>query len=122
MQGQNAASENVVAQTPATDPVTIDTATVSVIEDSSAQANNNDTPRLLTFDVILNTYTTLSGAKKRLDRLTAYGNKVKLAARQDSTAFHVVLPVENILPEDTAQLMDSLTRVFSPRGVSILER
>jgi len=76
----------------------------------------------LTIDVILNTYTDLGNATRRLDKLTSYGNNVQLVTEEDSSAFYVVLPFEGVSPADTAKLLDSLAAVFNPTyGVSILQ-
>ena len=88
----------------------------------STQTLTTEASDLLTFDVVLNRYTDLSKAKRRVDKLTSYGNNVQLVSEEDSSVFYVVLPFANISPADTSNLMDSLTRVFNPTyGVSILE-
>jgi hypothetical protein len=88
----------------------------------SSQTLPSETGDLLTFDVILNRYTDLPKAKRRVDKLTSFGNNVQLVSEEDSSVFYVVLPIENIAPADTSSLLDSLTRVFNPTyGVSILQ-
>ena len=92
-----------------------------ILADSTDVITTNSTG-LLTIDVILNTYTDLGKATRRLDKLTSYGNNVQLVTEEDSSAFYVVLPFEGVSPADTSHLLDSLAAVFNPTyGVSILQ-
>ena len=77
-----------------------------------APALNNGETR-----VILGTYTTRMAAEKRLKTLTTNGNKVELMAK-DSSSFFVVMPI-TFAPADSAKTLDSLRRMFNPKGVSI---
>lgn len=92
--------------------------TTSASDSVSNMANDNV---LLSFNVILNSYTDRAKAQRRLERLISYGNKVELAATPDSTTLHIILPVANVAPADTAKLLDSLKSTFNPSGVSIMQ-
>jgi len=102
----------VASSAIAVDSSSLDTMTTGVVLDNG----------MLSFDVILNTYTDLPKAQRRLEKLKSYGNNVELVTEEDSSVFYVILPVQNIVPADTARLMDSLKKTFNPTyGVKILE-
>lgn len=67
--------------------------------------------------VILGTYPTRMAAERRVKTLTNNGNTVELAAK-DSTSYYVVMPI-TFAPADSARVLDSLRRMFNPKGVSI---
>lgn len=67
--------------------------------------------------VILGTYPTRMAADRRSKTLTGNGNKVEVIAK-DSTSFFVVMPI-TFAPADSARTLDSLRRMFNPKGVSI---
>ena len=67
--------------------------------------------------VILGTYPTRAAAEKRLKFLTTNGNKVELMAK-DSSNYFVVMPI-TFAPADSAKTLDSLRRMFNPKGVSV---
>ena len=66
--------------------------------------------------VILNTYATRTAAERRIKTLTNNGNQVELLAK-DSTNYLVLLPIS--AGTDTTKALDSLRRLFNPKGVSI---
>ncbi len=68
--------------------------------------------------VILNTYPNRSAADRRIKTLTSNGNKVELVA-QDSSTFFVVMPLV-MQPADSTRTLDSLRRMFNPKGVRVL--
>jgi hypothetical protein len=104
--------------TPAAAPVADTTA--STVDSSAAVTVGSK--GLLSFDVIINTYTDLNKAQRRADKLKSYGNNVELITEEDSSLFYVTMPIEKIAPADTAQLLDSLKRTFNPTyGVKIFE-
>ncbi|HRO44030.1 MAG TPA: hypothetical protein PL009_14435 [Flavipsychrobacter sp.] len=101
------------APPPISDSTTIDTTTTSNITSEAG---------LLTFDVIINTYTNLPKAQRRIDFFKNLGKNVELVTEEDSSLFYVTMPVTNISPADTARLLDSLARTYNPTyGVKILE-
>jgi hypothetical protein len=119
MMGSDATNEAPLIENNA-DSIMQDQSRADVVD--STQISTTETSDLLTFDVILNRYTDLSKAKRRVDKLSSFGNNVQLVSEEDSSVFYVVMPMENISPADTSSLLDSLTRVFNPTyGVSILE-
>jgi hypothetical protein len=72
---------------------------------------------LLSFNIILNTYTDRNKAGRRAERLTSYGHQVQLVVMdQDSLIYYVILPFEKISPADTSHLLDSIKRVFQPKS------
>jgi nucleoid DNA-binding protein len=109
--------ENPVDTPRAAAPVMPDS--TAVADSTAAIASDNG---LLSFDVILNTYTDLAKAQRRVDKLKSFGNTVELVTEEDSSTFYVILPVANVATADTARLMDSLKATFNPTyGVRILE-
>jgi nucleoid DNA-binding protein len=68
--------------------------------------------------VILGTYTSRGAAERRIKTLSSNGNTVELVAK-DSTSFLVVMPII-LNAADSARTMDSLRRMFNPKGVSVL--
>lgn len=126
MNGQDNTTEAPLIQTPLQDtispaqlPAAIDTSASMADSSESNVINQNG---LLSFDVILNTYTDLNKAQRRIDKLKSYGNKVQLVTEEDSSVFYVILPIEKVAVADTTRLMDSLKRVFNPTyGVKIFE-
>jgi hypothetical protein len=104
---------------PAAVPVAVDT--TGTTDDTSAAISVGKNG-LLSFDVIINTYTDLNKAQRRLDKLKSYGNNVELITEEDSSVFYVTMPIDKIAPADTTKLLDSLKRVFNPTyGVKIFE-
>lgn len=67
--------------------------------------------------VIIGTYTSRVAAERRVKTLTGNGNTVELIAK-DSTNYLVLMPI-HIQPADSARALDSLRRMFNPKGVSI---
>jgi hypothetical protein len=125
MNSHNNTDVTPLIQTPLQDTVApaavppVDTTASAV--DSSAAISVSKTG-LLTFDVVINTYTDLNKAQRRVDKLKSYGNNVELITEEDSSVFYVTMPIDKISPADTAQLLDSLKRVFNPTyGVKIFE-
>ncbi|HTM66075.1 MAG TPA: hypothetical protein VL093_07135 [Flavipsychrobacter sp.] len=125
MNSHNNTDVTPLIQTPVQDTATpaavapVDT-TAAVVDSSAAVSVGSN--GLLTFDVVINTYTDLNKAQRRLDKLKSYGNNVELITEEDSSVFYVTMPIEKIAPADTARLLDSLKRVFNPTyGVKILE-
>lgn len=102
--------------TPAVDTTATDTAAIT---DSSA-INTSATTSAATpgqYKVILNTYDTRAKAERRTNKLASFGNTVEMIA-QDSTTFHVVMPIK-MADAESARILDSLRRTFNPQGVSI---
>lgn len=102
-------SDSVNRVTQVTDP---DTSTIS----PSAASNDQ-----LSFDVVLRDTTSFIAAERRLKKLQGSGLNVRLVAAADSSRFFVLLPVENVSPADTARMLDSIRRMYNPRGVSIYQ-
>lgn len=67
--------------------------------------------------VILGTYVTRMAADRRAKTLTNNGNTVEVIAK-DSTSYYVVMPI-TFAPADSAKTLDSLRRMFNPKGVSV---
>ncbi len=95
----------------------IDT-TVAAPTPTSAPAAAMATATDGTTQVVLGTYPSRVAAERRIKTLSGNGNKVALVA-QDSTNFLVVMPVM-LKAADSAKTMDSLRRMFNPKGVRIL--
>ncbi len=89
--------------------------------DSMARMNAADSA-LLSFDVIVNTYTNLAKAQERAGKLKSYGHHAEMVAEDDSSAFYVIIPITNIAPADTSALLDSFRRTFRPvNGIKMLQ-
>lgn len=132
MMGQNNTNEvplihpqlhtDTTKKTAAPAPIIVDSTLNLNHKTDSAQSVKAPTGQLLNFDVVLNTYTELGKAQKRVEKLVSYGNKVQLVAEDDSSLFYVILPVQKVSAADTAKLLDSLKRVFNPTyGVKVFE-
>jgi len=70
------------------------------------------------YTVILNTYPNRKFAEKRAATLNSYGNKVDVVSK-DSATNYVTMQI-NIAASDTLHVLDSLRRVFNPKGVRIM--
>jgi hypothetical protein len=87
--------------TPAKDTTTV-----------SAPANANGT---IQYKVAINSYPTRKGAEGRIAKLKSFGHaEVELVAN-DSNMFFVAIPVTS-LAADTAKVVDSLKRLYNPKG------
>jgi hypothetical protein len=69
--------------------------------------------------VVLGVYPSRSAAERRIKTLTSNGNTVELVA-QDSSNFLVVMPIA-FGTADSTRTIDSLRRMFNPKGVRILQ-
>ena len=67
--------------------------------------------------VIIGTYPNRAAAERRVKTLTGNGNSVEMVAK-DSSSYLVLMPV-TFQPADSARTLDSLRRLFNPKGVSI---
>lgn len=70
------------------------------------------------FLILINSYTQEEAAERRYRQLTSYGNQVELKA-EDSTRFLILLPLDPALRADSLRILDSLSRLFNPSGVSV---
>lgn len=111
---------------------TVPQVTAPIAEDSLAAAAEQEAEEarpavtseggLLSFEVILNTYSDPARAERRTGQLKSYGNNVSLKPAKDSSEFYVVLPLEKIAEADTSRVLDSLGRVFNPgQGVKVYQ-
>jgi len=93
--------------TPDTTTQTVDTSTVT-----TAPVNAGG---MIQYKVALNSYPTRDGAEKRVAKLRSYGHpEVELLAK-DSGSYFVVIPVSS-LASDTTKVVDSLRRLYNPKG------
>jgi len=93
----------------------VDTAQVKV--DSTAVASMNSTDSLATFKMVIDNYSTKKKADKRAEQMKSYGHDVTVIA-EDSTSYLIVMAVK-CKPVDTSRVMDSLSHIFNPAGVTI---
>lgn len=100
--------ENTVPATP------IDTSTV----DSTGGAPTVRVDgAMIQFKAIIDSYPTRAKAEKRQRTMRGYGYDVEVIA-EDSTKYFVVMPI--MCPvADTGKILDSLTRMYNPAGVTI---
>jgi nucleoid DNA-binding protein len=94
-----------------------------VRQDSAAAAAiaNTDTVKkdaagLVSYDMILNTYSTKAKAEKRIETLKSFGHK-EVQLVQDSLEYLVIVPIK-CAPADTTHIMDSL-KIYNPKGIRI---
>jgi hypothetical protein len=122
LNGPDNTNEPALIETPVEDTVTqAIPATDDGMVDSTG-ATMPDQNGLISFDVVLHTYTDLSKATARVSKLKTFGNDVQLVSEEDSSLHYVLMPVKNVSPADTAKLLDSLGRVFNPtRGVRVFQ-
>ena len=99
--------ETVVQDTSVRDTLAASPATAPVVQSATGGQ----------IKVILGTYPTRAAAEKRARTLTGNGNTVETIAK-DSTVFYVAMPI-TFAPADSARTLDSLRRMFNPKGVSI---
>lgn len=67
------------------------------------------------YKVALNSYPTRKGAEGRVAKLKSFGhNEVELLAK-DSNTYYVVIPVSS-LASDTTKVVDSLRKLYNPKG------
>jgi hypothetical protein len=90
--------------------------TSTMASPAPAAADNNDT-RL--YNIIIDNYPTRKKAEKRAQQMKSYGHDVDVLAK-DSTSFLIIMPVR-CRPADTTQLLDSLSNIYNPTGVSIYQ-
>jgi hypothetical protein len=122
IKNQDSTKEPPLIETPmdtmAAAPVVTDTMATGIGADSSQVVTAP--PATLNFKVVINTFRDSNAAIKRMNKLKAYGNTVEMVPG-DSAKYYVVIPVQNVAPADTTKLLDSLKRVFQPKGVRILQ-
>ncbi len=110
------AAAPVTAQPPV-DMAVPDTTVHDTAAVTSAPATNTASATGGPAKVILGTYVTRMAADRRAKTLTNNGNTVEVIAK-DSTSYYVVMPI-TFMPADSAKTLDSLRRMFNPKGVSI---
>jgi hypothetical protein len=113
-------TEEAVVETPlepaVTDSTAIDSNAVATETPASNVQMNNG---MLSFKLILKDYKTNAAAEKRVSQLNSYGNNVEVVMK-DSSTWYVVMPV-TALAADTAHVIDSIRRMYNPKGVTILQ-
>jgi nucleoid DNA-binding protein len=93
---------------PVENPQTLPAAALSDTKEAMGPGDS------ISYQVILNDYTTRERAERRVSQLQSYGNKVSLLAK-DSTRFSVVMNMSST-KNDTTRIIDSLMRIFNPNG------
>ncbi|MBS1687540.1 MAG: hypothetical protein JSS96_02355 [Bacteroidetes bacterium] len=92
----------------------VDTAAPPVmLPESNIAVKNN----FLYYKVILNTYYSKEKAEKRYKQLRGNGTKVDMMT-EDSLNYYIVLPIRST-SKDTTRILDSLSTLYNPNGVSI---
>jgi len=101
-------------------PITADTTTKAdtaappvMLPESNIAVKNN----FLYYKVILNTYYSKEKAEKRYKQLRGNGTKVDMMT-EDSLNYYIVLPIRST-SKDTTRILDSLSTLYNPNGVSI---
>ena len=110
---------NTVQQAPVNPvPPLPDTTHKDTAQHASIPAPAISSPAAAGYTVILNTYPNRKFAEKRAATLKSYGNKVEVISK-DSTNNYVTMQI-NMAAADTVHVLDSLRRVFNPKGVRIM--
>lgn len=118
-------NKNKTEEVPQTDtvqqevvpPVTTapDTTTQAVDTAATVSTAPVNADGMIQYKVALNSYPTRQGAEGRVAKLKSYGHsEVELLAK-DSSTFYVVIPVSS-LASDTTRIVDSLRRLYNPKG------
>lgn len=110
-------NEEPVIETPL-EPAATDT-TITDSLTATAPATMQNANGMLSFKLILKDYKTSAAAEKRVKQLTSFGNNVEVVMK-DSSTWYVVMPV-TALAADTAHVIDSIRRMYNPKGVTILQ-
>lgn len=105
------------AMMPDTTLMPQDTAAAPATTATPAPAITTGADGRMALRVVLGTYPTRTAAERRTTTLRNNGNTVEMVAR-DSSSFLVVMPI-SAAPADTTRMLDSLRRMFNPKGVSI---
>jgi nucleoid DNA-binding protein len=110
---QQATPPPPVQSAPVTPDSTTATKDTSVMRAPATAATNADGN--IQYKVALNSYPTRKGAEGRVAKLKSFGHsEVELFAK-DSNTFFVVIPVTSAAA-DTAKIVDSLRRLYNPKG------
>jgi nucleoid DNA-binding protein len=80
---------------------------------SVAPATNAD--GTIQYKVALNSYPTRQGAEGRANKLKSYGHPEVEVFAKDSGSYFVVIPVTSLV-SDTTKVVDSLRRLYNPKG------
>jgi cell division septation protein DedD len=114
----NSQPQEVAVETKPTE-TTIDTLMTVAPAPAAANTNSNvGSDGKINYKILLQDYNNVAKAERRMKTLVSYGYTVEIAATADSTHFYVLLPVSS-LPADTTHVLDSISRVLKPSGVSI---
>lgn len=70
------------------------------------------------FLILINQYRQRDAAERRHKQLISYGNQVELM-EEDSSRFLILMPMDPALRADSSRILDSLSRLFNPSGVSV---
>jgi hypothetical protein len=70
---------------------------------------------MIQYKVALNSYPTRQGAEGRANKLKSYGHAEIEVFAKDSGSYFVVIPVTS-LASDTTKIVDSLRRLYNPKG------
>lgn len=126
----NNSSSNTLSQVSKDTQITAQATPMPIVRDTNlvdttVTANVTPTPPAVsasadgTTRVVVGTYTNRIAAERRVKTLTGNGNNVNLVA-QDSSTFLVVMPIM-MQAADSTRTLDSLRRMFNPKGVRILQ-
>ena len=113
------ASEKVVSLPVVDSSMTkpkIDTSLTNPVPASTAVVDNGEA-RI--FKIIIDNYNNRKKADKRALQMKSYGHNVEVLAK-DSSSFLIIMPVRCKV-SDTTQILDSLSNIFNPTGVSIYQ-
>jgi len=103
------------AATPPPATVTAPDTTQPVKDTTTMSAPAANASGTIQYKVALNSYPTRKGAEGRVAKLKSFGhNEVELLAK-DSSTFYVVIPVTSSI-SDTTRVVDSLRKLYNPKG------
>jgi nucleoid DNA-binding protein len=96
-----------------------DSATAATMVDSNSIDSRvvGGDGREIKFNAIIESYSNLKKAQDKVNKMRGWGHPVELAV-EDTGKYFVVLPVKCRI-QDTAKVLDSLSKIYNPAGVTI---
>lgn len=96
-------------------PVVVTPDTTAPAVDTSASVAPANADGTIQYKVALNSYPTRQGAEGRANKLKSYGHPEVEVFAKDSNSYFVVIPVTSPA-SDTTRVVDSLKKLYNPKG------
>jgi nucleoid DNA-binding protein len=95
--------------------VTVPDTTATSVDTTATTTAPVNAEGMIQYKVALNSYPTRQGAEGRANKLKSYGHAEIEVFAKDSGSYFVVIPVTS-LASDTTKIVDSLRRLYNPKG------